>query len=106
MIISSSVATTDALTALPARVMQGPWAALARAVSRDTPRQAAPSQTCWLTCAACSPTLPVNTRGTEPAQRRRQRAELAPDPVDEQVDRFLCRRRLAVQQGLHVAADV
>ena len=86
IISSSLVGITQAAARLLAVLMRGPPVALACA-SSSTPSQAAPRQTRSRTNGFVLADAAGEHDRVEAAERRRQRAELALDPVDEQIDR-------------------
>ena len=88
----SLVGTTHAETREAEGEMRGPPAALA--CPSTQPDRRCVIDTRARISAACSP-MPRAKRGGESANRRRERAELPSDPVDEQVDGIFRRRIIA-----------
>ena len=73
--------------------------------SSSTPSQAASRQTRSRIAGACSPMPAVKTSASMPAGGGGQRAQLAADAVDEQLDREARALVVARQQRPHVARD-
>src|SRR5262245_35268257 len=94
---------THAATRLVAVEMRGPWASFA-APSKATPSHVAPLQTRAQASAVLADASGEHD-GVESAERRRQRSELAPDAIHEEIDRCLRGRIVGRFERPHVAGN-
>ena len=73
--------------------------------SMRMPSHARPWQTCWRMSGEFSPMPAVKTERVQAAQCRRERADLANDAIDEELDRLGRQGAITGQENAHVVAD-